>query len=119
MSRCLTLVLSLIAGAALAAEPVKCLVDGKMLYTDDAARCRNADKLPIAGNVVIAPKAKTPAPTLPTLPGLPGLETPGMLDSILERLGLTRQDVAEGWKTVMDARERGSWQAPAVPEDDR
>ncbi|WGS88378.1 hypothetical protein [Methylomonas sp. UP202] len=116
INRFLTPVLSLIAVTASAAPPVKCLVDGKMLYTDDAARCRNADKLPIAGNVIIAPKAKAAAPTLP---GLPGLETPGMLDSILERFGLTRQDVADGWKTVMDARERGSWQAPAVPEEDR
>jgi hypothetical protein len=99
------------------ADPIKCIVAGKTLYTDDAKRCVNGDVKPINGNIVISsfPKGATPNSTTP----MPTLEAPTLLDSILQRFGLSQHDVAAGWKTVMDARERGSWKAPEMPDDEK
>ncbi|MCK9608645.1 MAG: hypothetical protein M0R33_19560 [Methylomonas sp.] len=98
------------------AEPVKCVIDGKTMYTDDASRCAKASAKPISNNVSVFPKVQ------PTT-GNPGVVTPlespakSMSDSILGRFGVSQEEIANGWKTITDAKKRGSWKAPDMPDD--
>ncbi len=93
------------------ATPIKCIVDGKPIYTDDASTCAN-------GNVSTFPKVTaTNKPLIPSPQTL--LPNPSVLDSFLEKFGMSKVDVINGWKTIMDAKQRGSWKAPEIPDDDR
>lgn len=97
-----------------AAEPTKCVIDGKTLYTDDPVRCGKAATQPIKGSLVVgSPSASPNAKSVPRS----DIAKPVGLDGILQHLGLTQQEVADGWKTVMDAHKRGSWQTPDMPEE--
>lgn len=104
------------------AEPVKCLVEGKTVYTDDASRCGQNRAEPIKNNVSVFPEVagkKKPA-AIPLLNGTGAEGTPAsnsFLDALLMRFGLSSQDVANGWETVKDAKKRGTWKAPEMPDD--
>lgn len=101
-------------GAVLAA-PVKCVVDGKTLYTDDQAKCAQSALKPIKGNVIISssPNGGTSSKNS----AKSGLDLPAGVDGLLQHLGITQQELEHGWQTVKDAQKRGSWQAPEMPED--
>lgn len=109
----IALIILALAGQA-AAEPVKCVSAGKTIYTDDPSRCGKSDLKPIGGSLTIstlpnqlAGKKAAPASSggLPALTG--GMPLPE---------GVSSEDVAAGWQTIMDARKRGSWQAPVLPD---
>lgn len=97
------------------AEPVKCVIDGKTLYTDDASRCDQVGVKGIKNNVSVFPKI---GPGI----GASGIAKPSELptesisESILGHFGMSQEDVANGWKTIMDAKKRGSWKAPDMPD---
>jgi hypothetical protein len=97
-------------------EPVKCLIDGRSVYTDDASRCSKASVKPIKNNVSVFPKvtpnSKSAVLTPPQEPA-----SSSTADSILGKFGVSPQDVENGWKTVMDAKKRGSWKAPDMPDE--
>ncbi|CAD6880407.1 hypothetical protein [Methylomonas albis] len=99
------------------AEPMKCVVDGKTLYTDDQSRCAKAAIKPINGSVLISsfPKGATAANNN----AKPTLEVPSGLDGILQYFEITQQELRNGWETVMEAHKRGSWKAPEIPDDDK
>lgn len=99
------------------AEPMKCVVDGKTLYTDDQARCAKGAIKPINGSVLISssPKGASVANTT----AKPAFELPSGLNGILQQFGITEKEVKDGWQTVMEAHKRGSWKAPEVPGDDK
>ncbi|AMK75273.1 MULTISPECIES: hypothetical protein [Methylomonas] len=99
------------------AKPMKCVVDGKTLYTDDQARCAKGAIKPINGSVMISSFPKGAA--VPNGGTKPALELPSGLDGILQHFGITQQEVKDGWETVMDAHKRGSWKAPEMPDDDK
>lgn len=108
----------MLAGIELAsAGPVRCVVHGKTIYTDDPSRCANADVKAVGGNVSVFPKV-TPSAKVAVSP-MP-MTTPAaapVSESLLERLGLSGEDLANGWKTIMEAKQRGSWKAPDVPDE--
>ena len=104
--------------ATVSASPVKCIVKGKTIYTDDAKTCVNSNISTINGNVSIFPKV-TATNNSPTSPPKPPLPNQSVSDSILQQFGMSQEDVANGWKTIMDAKQRGSWKAPETPDDDR
>jgi len=114
----LSAAMMLAAAAPLPAEPIKCVVAGKTLYTDDAKKCAKGEVKPINGALVITelPAAKSAGKSAPI--SAPA-SSDSLLDSLLQRLGITQQEVAAGWKTVDEARQRGEWQAPEMPEDAR
>jgi len=102
-----------IAGQAVA-EPIKCVTAGKTIYTDDPALCRKGTVKPIAGSVIISsfPKelaAKKAGPT-------PNSGLSSMLGAIPGQNGISPQDFATGWQTILDAGKRGAWQAPEIPD---
>lgn len=99
------------------AEQMKCIVAGKTIYTDNPARCTKGVIKPINGSMVITTFPKEVASKNTAIS--PPLETPSLLDSVLQHFGLSQKDIADGGKTVMDARKRGSWQAPEIPDDDK
>lgn len=99
------------------AQPMKCVVDGKTLYTDDQAQCAKGAIKPINGSVLISSSPKA-------TPGAnnnakPALELPSGLIGILQQLGITEKELEDGWQTVMEAHKHGSWKAPEMPEDDK
>lgn len=100
-----------------AADPMKCVVEGRTLYTDDPAHCAKGSIKPIAGSVLISSFPKHAASQNSTPTPIPDL--PSGLDGILQHFGLSQQEVDDGWKTVMDARKRGSWQAPELPDAEK
>lgn len=114
----LSAAMMLAAAMPVAAEPIKCVVAGKTLYTDDAEKCAKGEVKPINGALVITelPAAKSAGKAAP-VPAPAAADS--LLDSLLQRLGITQQEVAAGWKTVDEARQRGEWQAPEMPEDAR
>lgn len=99
------------------AQPMKCVVDGKTLYTDDQTLCAKGAIKPINGSVLISssPKAIQDADNI----AKPALELPSGLNGILQHFGITEKELADGWQTVMEAHKRGSWKAPEIPEDDK
>ena len=99
------------------AEPVKCLIDGRSVYTDDASRCSKASVKPIKNNVSVFPKISpnSKSAAIPLTPPEPA--SASTEDSILGKFGISQQDVENGWKTVMDAKKRGSWKAPDMPDE--
>jgi len=99
------------------AEPMKCVVDGKTLYTDDQARCTRGAIKPINGSVIISssPKGVPRANNI----AKPTLEVPSGLNGILQQLGITEKELEDGWQTVMEAHKRGTWNEPELPEDDK
>lgn len=105
-----------LAGIELAsAGPVKCVVHGKTIYTDDPSRCANADVKAVRGNVSVFPKV-TPSAKVAVSPMTTPADAP-ISESLLERLGLSGEDLANGWKTIMEAKQRGSWKAPDMPDE--
>lgn len=105
------------------AEPYKCTINGETLYTDDVALCGKSDAKPVDGNLTVFPKVgasnKSPAKSTAraTPVALPAAPVDSFSDSVLEQFGISQQDIANGWKTIMDASHRGSWQAPEMPEE--
>ncbi|WP_020481416.1 hypothetical protein [Methylomonas sp. MK1] len=100
------------------AEPMKCVVEGKTLYTDDQARCVKGAIKPINGSVLMSSSPKKGVDA-PNGSAKPGLDLPSGLDGILQHFGITEKEVKDGWQTVMDAHKRGSWKAPEMPDDDK
>ena len=108
------------------ADPLKCLTHGKTLYTDDPAKCQTEVK-PIAGNVVISTlpgqsRANQPFNFLSragqvTGIDLSGLNLPSALGNLPLPAGISQKDIAAGWQVIMDARNRGTWEAPKMPDD--
>ncbi|MDX8129337.1 hypothetical protein QLH52_18705 [Methylomonas sp. OY6] len=99
------------------AEPMKCVVDGKTLYTDDQARCAKGDVKPINGSVIIS-SSPTSVPRANNI-AKPAFDVPSGLNGILQQFGITEKELENGWQTVMEAHKRGSWKAPELPEDDK
>ncbi|WP_445368520.1 hypothetical protein ACH5Y9_03385 [Methylomonas sp. BW4-1] len=98
------------------AEPMKCVVDGKTLYTDDQARCAKGAIKPINGSVIISSSKGVPrADNI----AKPAFDVPSGLNGILQQFGITEKELENGWQTVMEAHKRGSWKAPELPEDDK
>jgi hypothetical protein len=110
----LSLTLALIEIAR--ADPIKCVVNGKTIYTDDASICGNSTIKPITDHVSTIPKSSTSRKQPRSSPVLP-LPVESGSDSLLQQFGMSQEDVANGWKTIMDAKERGSWKAPEMPDD--
>ena len=104
-----------LAGTAWA-EPIKCVIDGKTIYTDDASRCAGGNIRPINNNVSVFPEVDS-ANKPSTIPLPTGSPAEPVSDSILNRFGISPEDIAAGWKTIMDAKKRGSWKEPEIPED--
>ena len=100
---------------AVDAAPLKCVINGKTVYTDDPSRCREGELKPINGALVIGSPTKAQASKKNDAAGLSPFPTG--VEGILQHLGLTPQEVEDGWKTVLDARQRGSWQAPEIPAE--
>ncbi len=101
---------------ATADEPIKCTSQGKTLYTDDKARCTNGTTKPINGNIVISSPTKISAHQQSLVAPL---EFPSSIDGFLQHFGMSQQELADGWKTVMEAKKRGAWKAPDMPDDDK
>jgi hypothetical protein len=105
------------------AEPVKCIVNGKTIYTDDPKSCGNSTIRKIEGNVSTFPKVTASKATSANKPLMSSPETlmrdlPSS-DSILEQFGMSQEDIAKGWKTIIDAKQRGSWNSLDIPDDVR
>lgn len=92
------------------AESIKCAVNGKIIYTDNEAMCTKSSIKSIKGNVSTFPKV-----TLTNKQQAPSNSTSSA--SILPDFGVSQEDIANGWKTIMDAKKRGSWKAPEMPDD--
>jgi hypothetical protein len=104
------------------AETLKCTVDGEILYTDDARLCANSEVKRINGNVSVFPGINASKNNIPmATPAAQPTAKPDstFTDSLLEKFGLSQQDIANGWKTIMDASHRGSWQAPEMPQEEQ
>ncbi len=111
-----------------AAEPIKCTVDGEILYTDDIGLCGKSGAKAVDGNLTVFPKvgaankspAKSSARATPVVQPTvqPAAPDVSITDSLLEQFGISQQDIANGWKTIMDASHRGSWQAPEMPDEE-
>lgn len=99
------------------AQPMKCVVDGKTLYTDDQGQCAKGAIKPINGSVLISSSPKATPGTNNN--AKPALELPSGLNGILHHFGITEKEMEDGWQTVMEAHKRGSWKAPEMPEDDK
>lgn len=111
MLRILAIVLTF-AGKAWA-EPVNCVVDGKTIYTDDTSLCVKGRIEAINNRVSVFPEVKTPT----SGPVVGNLPSNSLTDAILRPFGLIPQDIVTGWQTIMDAKKRGSWQEPEMPDD--
>jgi len=101
------------------ADPYKCMQNGEILYTDDVSLCNKAKPKPVNGNISVFPgvsSSKKHALRLPPA-AQPAAPTEVSGDSLLEQFGLSPQDIENGWKTIMDARHRGTWQAPELPQE--
>lgn len=109
--------IGLILMAQAGAEPMKCVVDGKTLYTDDTALCAQGSIKPIKGNVLISSFPK--ASEVPKSAPISAFKPPALFDGILQRFGLSQQELEEGWRTVMEAHQRGSWKAPEMPDEEK
>ncbi|WP_446810350.1 hypothetical protein ACH50O_01805 [Methylomonas sp. 2BW1-5-20] len=97
------------------AEPMKCVVGGKTIYTDDIARCAKGIVKPINGSVLISAAPRNALDQNSKSKSAFGL--PFGLNGVLDHFGLSQKEVEDGWKTVMDAHKRGSWQEPVIPDE--
>lgn len=104
------------------AEPVRCTVDGRIVYTDDAAQCGKSESKPVKGNISTFPKIQPSAVSHAGIssPGAAqnAVNLPAMPEAVLQQFGVSQQDLNNGWQTIMDAQKRGAWAAP-VPDDVR
>lgn len=118
MNRMMMGVAFVLAGIELAsAGPVRCVVDGKTIYTDDPSRCANADAKAVGGNVSVFPKVASSAKGVVSSMPMATPADASASESLLERIGLSGEDLANGWKTIMEAKQRGSWKAPDMPDE--
>jgi hypothetical protein len=124
MKRCLAVATILSIATSAQAEPIKCVVAGKTIYTDDPKQCGAAKQQTIHGNVSTFPEV-TPLPTATPAPSFTSGRSSGnglsslLPDFLLRALGISRSDLNSGMKTIEDARQQGSWQSPQMPEDAR
>lgn len=103
--------------ANVAADPVRCVVDGKTIYTDDAKNCgKNAAK-PLDSNNTVStfPKVETHANSKPTVTPSSNSVPGGAPGAVLQNLGVSEQELTSGWQTIMDAQKRGTWALPKEP----
>ena len=98
------------------AQPIKCVVNGKTIYTDDSSNCGKATVKAVDGNLSTFPKVTANHSNSSTFTPSPISNQPTM-DNLLQGFGLSSGDVANGWQTIMDAKQRGSWQAPEMPNE--
>jgi hypothetical protein len=120
------------AGPVLAA-PMKCTSGGRTIYTDNIMLCDNASAKRVEGTGFSANPPKTQPDTSLRPAAAAGKDAEPAQSASASKpaanppaanpfgntplpQGVSGQDVASGWKTLMDAKKRGTWEAPAIPE---
>lgn len=115
------------AGPVMAA-PMKCNAGGRTIYTDNIMLCDNASAQKVEGTGYSANPPKTQPDTTARPAAAAGKDAVPAQNASANKpaanpfgdtplpQGVSGQDVASGWKTLMDAKKRGSWEAPAIPE---
>jgi hypothetical protein len=128
----LVLAMSLATGTVLAA-PMKCTSGGRTIYTDNIMLCDNASAKKVEGTGYSVNPPKTQPDTSARPATAAGKDAEPAQSAFASKSagnppaanpfgntplpqGVSGQDVASGWKTLMDAKKRGSWEAPALPE---
>ena len=110
------------------AAPIKCVSGGKIIYTDNASLCDGAQVVKMdpanyppqtsksipKGNQALGETQKPEAVQPKTSASAPS--APGPFGQVPIPEGVSTQDLSVGWKTVMEAKKRGTWQSPAIPE---
>ncbi len=118
MNRIMTYLALVSAGIGIAAaEPLKCIVNGQAVYTDDPSRCANTDVKAVGGNVSVFPKVASSTKVRASSAPIALPQDASVPESLLDRFGLSGADLANGWKTIMEAKQRGSWKAPEMPDE--